>query len=172
VSFVYKFVFYVLSCLPWCQISIFRCHHISNPFAWVFKKPAENTVLRWGMFSSPPKPFELPPYASAIADCFTKAVSPRVRHFSRGTWNIFFVRKKGGWGEWYGMFSKPLVYHFGFGDYNSYLFLFSGFNKSCVLVLFLICGASLILSLHYFIFIISTRIAFFIYSSLFGSLNR
>ena len=47
------------------------------------------------------------------------------------------------------MLSKPLVYHFGFGDYNSFLLLFSGFNKNCVLVLFLVLNASLIYSVHY-----------------------
>jgi hypothetical protein len=59
----------------------------------------ENTVLRRGMFSSSPKPFELPPYASAMADWFAKAVSPpspRVRHFSRGTRNLFLLEVKEG----------------------------------------------------------------------------
>jgi hypothetical protein len=83
------------------------------------------------MFSSPPKPFELPPYASAMADCFAKAESPpppRVRHFSRGTRNLFLLEaKKGEKSE--GMLSKPLVYHFGFGDYNYFLLLFSGLKR-------------------------------------------
>jgi hypothetical protein len=50
-------------------------------------------------FSSPPKPFEFPPYASAMADCFAKAESPpphRVRHFSRGMRNLFLLEAKVG----------------------------------------------------------------------------
>jgi len=65
----------------------------------VFRKLAENTVLRRGMFSSPPKPFEFPPYASAMADCFAKAVfppPPRVCHFSHGTRNLFLLEANEG----------------------------------------------------------------------------
>ena len=51
----------------------------------------KNGVLCRGMFLSPPKSFELPAYASVMADCFAKAKSPpphRVRHFLRGTQNL------------------------------------------------------------------------------------
>jgi hypothetical protein len=51
------------------------------------------------MFSSPPKPFELPPYASAMADCFAKAGSPpppRIRHFSLETQNLFLLEANEG----------------------------------------------------------------------------
>jgi hypothetical protein len=50
--------------------------------------PAENAIFHRCMFSIPPKPFELPPHASAMADCFAKAESPpfhRVHLTSRGT---------------------------------------------------------------------------------------
>ena len=63
-------------------------HLVSNIFAWGFREPSENAVLCRGMILSPPKPFELPSYASAMADCFAKIKFPplhRVRHFSRGT---------------------------------------------------------------------------------------
>ena len=75
------------------------CHLVFNLFAWGFREPAENAILRRGMFSSPLKPFELPPYARAMADCFAKAKSPpphRVRHFSRGTQNLFLLEAKEG----------------------------------------------------------------------------
>jgi hypothetical protein len=65
----------------------------------VFREPAEVAVIRRDMFSSPPKPFELPMYASAMADCFAKAESPshpRVRHFSRGTQNLFLLEANEG----------------------------------------------------------------------------
>ena len=42
----------------------------------MFREPTENAILRRRMFSSPLKPFELPPYASAMAECFPKAKSP------------------------------------------------------------------------------------------------
>ena len=61
--------------------------------------PGENVVLRRGMFSSPPKSFELPPYASVMADCFAKAKSPpphRVRHFLHETQNLFLLEAKEG----------------------------------------------------------------------------
>jgi len=51
------------------------------------------------MFSSPPKPFELLTYASAMVDCFAKAESTpphRVCHFSRGTQNLFLLEAKEG----------------------------------------------------------------------------
>jgi hypothetical protein len=51
------------------------------------------------MFSSPPKPFELLPYASAMADSFAKAESPpppRIRHFSSRTRNLFLIEAKEG----------------------------------------------------------------------------
>jgi hypothetical protein len=59
----------------------------------------EVAAIRRDMFSSPPKPFELLPYASAMADCFTKAESPsppRVRHFSRGIRNLFLLEANEG----------------------------------------------------------------------------
>jgi hypothetical protein len=65
----------------------------------VFRKRAEDSVIRRDIFSSPPKPFELPPYASALADCFAKAESPpppRVRHFSRGLRNFFLLEANEG----------------------------------------------------------------------------
>ena len=65
----------------------------------MFREPADVAVIRGDMFSSPPKPFELPPYASAMADCFAKAESPpppRVRHFSRGTRNLFLLEANEG----------------------------------------------------------------------------
>ena len=56
--------------------------------------PGENKVLCQGMFSSPPRTFELPPYASVMADCFAKTESPpphRVCHFSHETRNLFLL---------------------------------------------------------------------------------
>jgi hypothetical protein len=75
------------------------CHLVYNIFACGFRVPGENGVLRRGMFLSPPRPFELPPYASAMADCFAKAESPpphRVRHFSRETRNFFLLESNEG----------------------------------------------------------------------------
>jgi hypothetical protein len=65
----------------------------------VFREPADVAVIHRDIFSSPPIPFELPPYASAMADCFAKAESPpprRVRHFSRGTRNLFLLEANEG----------------------------------------------------------------------------
>jgi hypothetical protein len=65
----------------------------------VFRERAEDAVIRRNIFSSPPKPFELPPYASALADCFANAESPpppRVRHFSRETRNLFLLEANEG----------------------------------------------------------------------------
>ena len=74
-------------------------HLVSNLLGWGFRVLGENGVLRRGMFLSPPRPFELPPYASAMADCFAKAESPpphRVRHFSRETRNFFLLESNEG----------------------------------------------------------------------------
>ena len=71
---------------------IFPCHLVSNILAWGLRVPGENGVLCQGMFLSPLRPFELPRYASAMADCFAKAEFPpphRVRQFSRETRNLF-----------------------------------------------------------------------------------
>jgi hypothetical protein len=65
----------------------------------MFREPTENAIIRPCMFSSPPKLFELPPYASAMADCFAKAESPpppRERHFSRGMQNLFLLEANEG----------------------------------------------------------------------------
>jgi hypothetical protein len=59
---------------------------------------------------------------------------------------------------------------FWFWRLQLHLLLFSGFNKICVLVFNLI-SSSIILSFHYFIFIMFTHIAIFIFSSPFGSLH-
>jgi hypothetical protein len=64
----------------------------------VFREPLEG-VIRRDIFSSPPKPFELPPYASAMADCFAKADSPpppRIRHFSHELRNLFLLEANEG----------------------------------------------------------------------------
>ena len=78
---------------------IILCHLVYNLLACGFRLSGENIVLRRGMILSPPRPFELPPYASAMADCFAKAKSPpphRVRHFSRETRNLFLLEANEG----------------------------------------------------------------------------
>jgi hypothetical protein len=98
-SFVRKFAFYILPFLPSFQVLILQCHLVSNHFAWVFRDPPVDVFICRDMFSSPPKPFELHLYASAMADCFAKAESPpppRVRHFSRGTRNLFLLEANEG----------------------------------------------------------------------------
>jgi hypothetical protein len=96
---VRKFAFYILPFLPSFEVLIFQCHHVSNSFACVFRDPPVVGVIRRDIFSSPPKPFELPPYASAMAECFAKAESPpppRVRHFSIETRNLFLLEANEG----------------------------------------------------------------------------
>ena len=85
IFFVRKFVFCVLPCLPWCHFPIFMCHLVSNLLAWGSRVRGENAVHRQGICSSPSKMFELPSYATELANLLAEAPSPppsRIRPFN------------------------------------------------------------------------------------------